>query len=158
VIAKRDRPWCNAAFLLTLRDSGLRFAAVDLPEANDLTVGIMALVARQERGTISRRTEALAAAGGRDRQRTPVPLHVVPSEPFRIRCGRWVDEAVPDLFQDNWPSGAARRQREPRRARRGLLVDPRSRLYIGSRGRAGWNGSRVLGWHASDSSHRRGPR
>jgi DNA invertase Pin-like site-specific DNA recombinase len=34
-----------------------------MPEANDLTVGIMALVAQQEREAISRRTkEALAAA------------------------------------------------------------------------------------------------
>ena len=49
VIAKLDRLSRNAAFLLTLRDSGVRFAAVDLPEANDLTVGIMALVAQQER-------------------------------------------------------------------------------------------------------------
>jgi DNA invertase Pin-like site-specific DNA recombinase len=46
---------------LTLRDSGANFAAVDLPEANDLTVGIMALVAQQEREAISKRTrEALA--------------------------------------------------------------------------------------------------
>ena len=43
VIAKLDRVSRNAAFLLTLRDSGVRFAAVDLPEASDLTVGIMAL-------------------------------------------------------------------------------------------------------------------
>jgi hypothetical protein len=49
VIAKLDRLSRNAAFLLTLRDSGVRFVAVDLPEANDLTVGIMALVAQQER-------------------------------------------------------------------------------------------------------------
>ena len=63
VIAKLDRLSRNAAFLLTLRDSGVRFAAVDLPEANDLTVGIMALVAQQEREAISRRTkEALAVA------------------------------------------------------------------------------------------------
>src|SRR3954464_1018988 len=52
--------------LLTLRDAGVKFAAVDLPEANDLTVGIMALVAQQERKAISRRTkEALAIARSR---------------------------------------------------------------------------------------------
>jgi DNA invertase Pin-like site-specific DNA recombinase len=66
VIAKLDRLSRNAAFLLTLRDSGVRFAAVDLPEANDLTVGIMALVAQQEREAISKRTkEALAVARSR---------------------------------------------------------------------------------------------
>jgi DNA invertase Pin-like site-specific DNA recombinase len=66
VIAKLDRLSRNAAFLLTLRDSGVTFAAVDLPEANDLTVGIMALVAQAEREAISRRTrEALAVARSR---------------------------------------------------------------------------------------------
>ena len=42
VIAKFDRLSRNAAFLLTLHDSGVRFSAVDLPEANDLAGGIMA--------------------------------------------------------------------------------------------------------------------
>ena len=66
LIAKLDRLSRNAAFLLTLRDSGVRFVAADMPDANELTVGIMALVAQQEREAISRRTtEALRAAKSR---------------------------------------------------------------------------------------------
>lgn len=66
VIAKLDRLSRNAGFLLTLQASGVRFLACDMPEANDLTVGIMALVAQQEREAISRRTkEALVAAKAR---------------------------------------------------------------------------------------------
>jgi len=66
VIAQLDRLSRNAAGLLTSRDSGVRFFAAEMPEANDLTVGTMALVAEQERRAISRRTkEALAAAKAR---------------------------------------------------------------------------------------------
>jgi DNA invertase Pin-like site-specific DNA recombinase len=62
VIAKLDRLSRDAAFLLTLQNSGARFVAADMPDANDLTVGIMALVAQQERRFISERTKAALAA------------------------------------------------------------------------------------------------
>ena len=66
VIAKLDRLSRNASFLLTLRDSGVHFLAVDMPQANDLSVGIMALVAQAEQEAISRSTkEALAVAKAR---------------------------------------------------------------------------------------------
>jgi DNA invertase Pin-like site-specific DNA recombinase len=66
IITKLDRLSRNAAFLLLLRASGVRFVAVDMPEANDLTVGVMALVAQAEREAISRRTtEAMAVAKAR---------------------------------------------------------------------------------------------
>lgn len=57
VIAKLDRLSRNAAFLLTLRNAGVRFVAADMPDANELTVGIMSLIAQQEREAISKRTK-----------------------------------------------------------------------------------------------------
>lgn len=62
VVAKIDRLSRNAAFLLALRDSGARFLAADMPDANELTVGIMALVAEDEAKRISERTKAALAA------------------------------------------------------------------------------------------------
>lgn len=69
VIAKLDRLSRNAAFLLTLRDSGARFIAADMPDANEMTVGIMAVVAEHERQAISKRTaEALKASKARGKR------------------------------------------------------------------------------------------
>src|SRR5215472_3491493 len=42
VVAKLDRLSRNAAFLMNLRDSGVEFVAADLPDANTMTVGVMA--------------------------------------------------------------------------------------------------------------------
>ena len=63
IIAKLDRLSRNAHFLLGLQESRIEFVCADMPQANPLTVGIMALVAEEERKAISRRTkEALAVA------------------------------------------------------------------------------------------------
>lgn len=62
LIAKLDRLSRDAHFLLGLDKAGVEFLAVDMPNANRLTVGIMALVAQQEREAISQRTKAALAA------------------------------------------------------------------------------------------------
>jgi DNA invertase Pin-like site-specific DNA recombinase len=61
IVAKLDRLSRNAAFILTLRDSEVPFVAVDMPEANTMTVGIMSILAQQEREMISSRTRAALA-------------------------------------------------------------------------------------------------
>ena len=51
IISRLDRLSRDPVFLLSLRDAGIDFIAVDMPNANRMTVGVMALVAEQERGS-----------------------------------------------------------------------------------------------------------
>ena len=62
IIAKLDRLSRNASFTMALRDSGVDFIAADLPDANTLTIGILASVAQAEREAISTRTKAALEA------------------------------------------------------------------------------------------------
>jgi len=66
VIAKLDRLARNVAFIANLMDAGAEFVAVDMPQANRLTLHILAAVAEHEREMISERTRvALSAAKAR---------------------------------------------------------------------------------------------
>lgn len=62
VIAKLDRLARNVAFVSNLMESGTDFVAVDFPEANRLTIHILAAVAEHEREAISKRTKAALQA------------------------------------------------------------------------------------------------
>lgn len=70
LIAKLDRLSRNAAFILNLKEelqvAGIDFRALDLPEADFMMLGFMAVLAQKERELISERTKAgLKAAKAR---------------------------------------------------------------------------------------------
>jgi DNA invertase Pin-like site-specific DNA recombinase len=66
IIAKLDRLARNVHFVSGLMESKVRFVACDMPEANELTIHIMAAFAEHEAKRISQRTkEALAIAKAR---------------------------------------------------------------------------------------------
>jgi DNA invertase Pin-like site-specific DNA recombinase len=62
LVAKLDRLSRNISFLFRMRDEGVKFQAVDIPEANTLTLGVFAAMAQHEREIISARTKAALAA------------------------------------------------------------------------------------------------
>lgn len=62
VIAKLDRLARNVYFISSLMESGVEFVAVDFPQANRLTVHILAAVAEYEAAMISARTKAALGA------------------------------------------------------------------------------------------------
>jgi DNA invertase Pin-like site-specific DNA recombinase len=96
VIAKLDRLARNVHFVSSLMESGAEFVAVDFPQANRLTVHIMAAVAEHEAAMISARTRAALAAAkargvklGGDRGN----IREIAVEGRRIAVARRVDQA-----------------------------------------------------------------
>ena len=62
LIAKLDRLSRNVAFISRLLESGVELLCCDMPQANRLTLHILAAVAEHERQMISERTKAALAA------------------------------------------------------------------------------------------------
>jgi DNA invertase Pin-like site-specific DNA recombinase len=62
LIAKLDRLGRNTAFLMTLRESSVKFICADMPSADETTIGMLAVFAQHERKAISDRTKAALAA------------------------------------------------------------------------------------------------
>ncbi len=102
IIAKLDRLSRNAAFLLALRDSGAKFVAADMPDACDLTIGVLALVAEHERKMIQARTKAALGVKREALARERAQLEALGQEPVR----RLEDGTTRPLRLGN-PNGAA---------------------------------------------------
>lgn len=69
IIAKLDRLSRDVHFLTGLEKAGVQFVAADMPEANEMVVHMMAVVAQAERKMIGARTKA-ALAAAKDRGTT----------------------------------------------------------------------------------------
>ena len=65
IIAKLDRLARNVAFLSAVMNAGVEFEAVDFPQANPLTIHVLAALAKHESKLTSERTKAALAAAKR---------------------------------------------------------------------------------------------
>lgn len=89
VIAKLDRLARNVAFIANLMDSSVDFVACDFPQANRLTVHVLAAVAEHEREMISQRTKAaLAMAKARGTKLGGVRAGALPDAALGRSLGR----------------------------------------------------------------------
>jgi DNA invertase Pin-like site-specific DNA recombinase len=71
-----DRLSRDASFLLNLKAAGARFVIADMPQANELTVDLFAVLAQHERRVISERTTAALAAAKRRGVKLGNPAHL----------------------------------------------------------------------------------
>jgi DNA invertase Pin-like site-specific DNA recombinase len=76
VVAKLDRLARNAYFLHQLKASGIEFVCCDMPDANHLTISILAAVAEDEARRISERTKAALDAAKRRGQKLGNPANL----------------------------------------------------------------------------------
>ena len=84
-----------------MEKAGVRFVAADMPEANEMVVGIMAVVAQFERKMLSQRTKAALAAAKARGKRLGRPENLknqdAGRERGRARRTAIADERVVDL-------------------------------------------------------------
>jgi len=119
VVARLDRLARNAHFLLGLKEAGIEILCVDMPSANALTIGIMAMVAQEEARLISARTKAALAMAKQRGVKLGSPRHITPqtqragniasAEARRQRSARWISDVRPTVESALRECGSLRR-------------------------------------------------
>lgn len=102
LIAKLDRLTRNVSFVFTLRDTGVEFICVDMPEANTLTIGLMATMAQYEREIIAERTRLALAEKKKRGETLGNPLNLTDES---RRKGRNVQQANARTNENNRKAG-----------------------------------------------------
>lgn len=142
VVAKLDRLARNAAFLLSLRDAGVDFVACDMPDANRLTVAILAAVAEDEAERISARTKAaLAAAKARGTKLGGFRGHAGTTE--EIAAARAAKSRVADSRAMNLAPILARIDPDGTRSLRGVAEQLNSEDIPTPSGKGSWTPTAV---------------
>lgn len=76
IVGKLDRLSRSVRFIFELRDSGCKFVCADMPDANSLTIGLLASLAQHERELIAARTSAALQAKKRQRFKLGNPANL----------------------------------------------------------------------------------
>lgn len=135
LIAKLDRLARNVHFVSGLMESGVDFVAVDFPQANRLTVHILAAVAEHEREMISQRTKAaLAAAKARGVVLGAAgPYNLQPNLEKRQNASQAFAEKLRPLFDGMGAGGLSQRK----------MADKLNEVGVPAQGGGKWNQTQV---------------
>jgi DNA invertase Pin-like site-specific DNA recombinase len=143
VIAKLDRLSRDAHFLLGLDKAGVDFVAADMPNANRLTVGIMAMVAEEERRMISARTKAALAAAKRRGVKLGGDRGTKPTAKMRARAKAVLQERANDRAADIAPT-IHKLQAAGARSLRAIADGLNVRDIPTPRGHGSWSATQVM--------------
>ncbi len=143
LISKLDRLGRDAAFLLNLQKSQVAFVCCDNPHANELTIGLLAVIAQNEAEMISKRTkEALNAArargvrlGGTTWSHLAKYGNELAVEAIRVRADAWANDIRP-LIKEIQLSGV--------KSLNGIAKELTARGILTARGKTGWHARSVL--------------
>lgn len=109
LISKLDRLSRNVHFISSLMESKVKFVCADMPDANELTIHLLAAVGQYERELISKRTkEALAAAKARGVKLGNPNLHIDNSK--RMKASQQFAESLRPIIEGFQAKGMTQRE------------------------------------------------